>query len=121
MIAIRITFRMGWAVPNPATRMDENRVSCPFAYLEPATPVTTQAVTFTVKDDASPTPAAIEGAKVNVNGSNIITDASGEAVFNLRAGTYPYAVTMKGKVKVTGAVTVASSAVSQAVTLIANS
>jgi hypothetical protein len=118
MIALRVVFRLGWALPNPATRIDEDRVGCPFAYLEPATPVTTQAVTFTVKDNAE-TPVAIPDARVNVNGSNINTNASGQAVFNLRAGTYPYAVTLKGYTKVTGTVTVASAAVAQAVTLIA--
>jgi HK97 family phage major capsid protein len=118
MIALRVVFRIGWALPNPATRIDEDRVGCPFAYLEPATPVTTQAVTFTIKDNAE-TPVAIADARVNVNGSNVKTNASGQAVFNLRGGTYPYAVTLKGYTKVTGTVTVASSAVSQAVTLIA--
>ena len=118
MIALRVVFRLGWALPNPATRIDEDRVGCPFAYLEPATPVTTKAVTFTVKDNAE-TPAAIAGARVNVNGSNIVTNSSGQAVFNLRAGTYPYTVTLKGYTKVTGTVTVAASAVSQAVTMIA--
>ncbi len=119
MIALRVVFRIGWALPNPATRMDEDRVGCPFAYLEPATAVTTQTVTFTVKDDNSKSPAAISGARVNVNGSNIKTNASGEAVFNLRPGTYPYSVTCKDKVKVTGTVTVAKEAVTQAVTMIA--
>ena len=119
MIALRVVFRIGWALPNPATRMDEDRVGCPFAYLEPATAVTTQTVTFTVKDDNSKSPAAISGARVNVNGSNIKTNASGEAVFNLRPGTYPYSVTCKDKVKVTGTVTVAAEAVTQAVTMIA--
>ena len=119
MIALRVVFRIGWALPNPATRMDEDRVGCPFAYLEPATAVTTQTVTFTVKDDNSKSPAAISGARVNVNGSNIKTNASGEAVFNLRPGTYPYSVTCKDKVKVTGTVTVAEEAVTQAVTMLA--
>lgn len=119
MIALRVVFRIGWALPNPATRMDEDRVGCPFAYLEPATAVTTQTVTFTVKDDNSKSPAVISGARVNVNGSNIKTNASGEAVFNLRPGTYPYSVTCKDKVKVTGTVTVAKEAVTQAVTMIA--
>ena len=119
MIALRVVFRIGWALPNPATRMDEDRVGCPFAYLEPATAVATQTVTFTVKDDNSKSPAAISGARVNVNGSNIKTNASGEAVFNLRPGTYPYSVTCKDKVKVTGTVTVAEEAVTQAVTMIA--
>lgn len=117
MIALRVVFRMGWALPNPATRMDEDRVGCPFAYLEPATAVTTKAVTFTVKDNAS-TPAALEGARVDVNGAKLKTNASGQAVFNLRAGTYLYSVTLKDYTKVTGTVTVASSAVTENVTLI---
>ena len=118
MVALRVVFRMGWALPNPATRIDEDRVGCPFAYLEPATAVTTQTVTFTVKDNAS-TPAVIEGARVDVNGSKIKTDSTGKAVFNLRAGVYPYSVTHKGHTKVTGTVTVASAAVAQAVTMTA--
>ena len=118
MVALRVVFRMGWALPNPATRIDEDRLGCPFAYLEPATAVTTQAVTFTVKDNAT-TPAVIEGARVNVNGSFIKTDSSGKAVFNLRAGTYPYSVTHKEHSKVTGTITVASAAVSESVTMIA--
>lgn len=118
MVALRVVFRMGWALPNPATRMDEDRVGCPFAYLEPATAVTTQAATFTVENgDEDP----VEGARVDVNGSKIKTNSSGEAVFNLRAGTYPYSVTAKGYRKVTGTITVAAAAVSTDVALTATS
>lgn len=116
MIALRVVFRMGWAVPNPATRMDEDRVTVPFAYIEPTTAYTAQTVTFTVKDTAS-TPAAIEGAVVNVNGSRKKTNASGQAVFNLRAGSYPYSVKCDGYRPTSGTVSVASASVSQAVTL----
>lgn len=118
MVALRVVFRMGWALPNPATRIDGDRVGCPFAYLEPATAATTQAVTFTVKDNKE-VPVAVKDARVNVNGSFIKTNATGTAVFNLRAGTYPYAVTCKGYKQVTGTITVASSAVAQPVTIIA--
>ena len=117
MVALRIVFRMGWALPNPATRMDENRVGCPFAYLEPSTAVTTQKVTFTVKDNAE-TPAAISGAIVDVNGSRVKTDASGAAEFNLRAGTYPAKIKKSGYSQVTETVTVADAAVTKDVTLI---
>ena len=117
MVALRIVFRMGWALPNPATRMDENRVVCPFAYLEPSTAVTTQKVTFTVKDNAE-TPAAISGAIVDVNGSRVKTDASGAAEFNLRAGTYPAKIKKSGYSQVTETVTVADAAVTKDVTLI---
>lgn len=116
MIALRVTFRMGWAMPNPATRMDTNRVKCPFAYLEPATPATTQAVTFTVTDNATE-PAAVKDARIDIMGAKLMTDASGEAVFNLRAGAYTYTVKKSGYTTVSGSVTVASAAVAEAVTL----
>lgn len=117
MIALRVVFRMGWALPNPATRMDGDRTGCPFAYLEPATAATTQAVTFTVKDNAS-TPAAVAGAIVDVDGARIKTDSTGKAVFNLRAGDYTAKITKPGYKAVTESVTVASAAVAKSVTLI---
>ncbi len=117
MIALRVVFRMGWAVPNPATRMDEDRTGCAFAYLEPGTPVTTQKVTFTVEDNAT-TPNAIAGARVDVNGAKLVTNASGEAEFNLRAGTYPVKITKKGYTTVNETVTVAAAAVTKDVTLV---
>ena len=97
MVALRIVFRMGWALPNPATRMDE--------------------VTFTVQDNAE-TPVAISGAIVDVNGSRVKTDASGAAEFNLRAGTYPAKIKKSGYGQVTETVTVADAAVTKDVTLI---
>ena len=36
MIALRVTFRMGWAMPNPATRMNADRSKVPFAFLTAA-------------------------------------------------------------------------------------
>lgn len=119
MIALRVVFRMGWALPNPATRMDGDRTSCPFAYLEPATAVTTQKVTFTVEDNAS-SPVAVADAIVDVNGSRLKTSATGVAEFNLRAGDYSAKITKKGYKTVVETVTVASSAVSKAITLIPN-
>ena len=119
MIALRVVFRMGWALPNPATRMDGDRTSCPFAYLEPATAVTTQKVTFTVKDNAS-SPVAVADAIVDVNASRLKTSATGVAEFNLRAGDYSAKITKKGYKTVVETVTVASSAVSKAITLIPN-
>lgn len=116
MIALRVVFRMGWALPNPATRLDADRTSCAFAYLEPATALTTQNVTVTVKDNAS-TPAAIAGAMVDINGSRKKTNASGQAVFTLTAGTYPIAVKCSGYSSVSETVTVASAAVTKSITL----
>lgn len=117
MIALRVVFRMGWALPNPATRMDGDRVTCPFAYLEPATPVTTQKVTITVKDTST---TAIEGAVVDVNGARLKTNASGVAEFNLRAGDYEAKISKRGYKTVTETITVASAAVTKTVSLAGN-
>lgn len=116
MIALRVVFRMGWALPNPTTRMDSDRTGCMFAYLEPPTAVTTKTVTFTVKDNAG-TPAAIEGAIVDVDGARLKTAADGTAVFNLRAGTYKTTIKKSGYITVTDTVVVATSAVTKAITL----
>lgn len=116
MIALRVVFRMGWAMPNPATRMDADRVTCPFAYLEPATAITTQTVTVTVEDNAD-TPAAVAGAIVDINGARKKTNASGVATFTLEAGTYPIRVKKDGHTTVTDTVTVAAAAVSKDITL----
>nr|DAP56858.1 MAG TPA: major capsid protein [Caudoviricetes sp.] len=119
MVALRIVFRMGWALPNPATRMDEDRLGCAFAYLEPSTAVTTQAVTFTVKDNAE-TPMPIKDVIVDVNGSRLKTGSAGTAVFNLRSGTYPVVIKKSGYGTIRDTVTVESSAVSKTITLIPN-
>lgn len=119
MIAIRVVFRMGWALPNPATRLNEDRTGCAFAYLEPGTPVTTQTVTFTVTDGNSESPKKYDGVRINVDGAILTTDSNGQAVFNLRAGTYTAKITKKCFVPVTETITVAASAVTKAVTLTA--
>lgn len=122
MIALRIVFRMGWALPNPATRMDSDRLGCAFAYLEPATAMTTRKVTFTVTETASDgeTSTAVGGAIVDVNGARLKTNSNGVAEFNLRAGTYPVKIKKSGYKTVTDSITVASEAVTKAVTLTAS-
>ena len=117
MIALRVVFRMGWALPNPATRMDSDRTLCAFAYLEPAAALTAQTVTFTVKNGSGDTATAVSGARVEINGVRRVTDDSGKAVFSLEAGTYQAKVSAKGYTTVTESVVVASAAVSKAVTL----
>lgn len=117
MIAIRVVFRAGWALPNPATRLNEDRTGCAFAYLEPATPVTTQAVTITVKEGSDESAAAIEGASVDVNGSILKTNAAGVVEFNLRKGDYPIKVKKAGCKTINDNVTVADAAVTKTLVL----
>lgn len=117
MIALRVVFRAGWALPNPATRLNEDRTGCPFAYLEPATPVTTQKVTITVNNSSEEEAEGIAGVTVDLNGSILKTNASGVAEFNLRAGTYPVKVKKNGYKTVNDSVTVAASAVAKTIVL----
>lgn len=117
MIAIRVVFRAGWALPNPATRLNEDRTGCAFAYLEPSTPVTTQAVTVTVKEGSDESAAAVEGASVDVNGSILKTNAAGVAEFNLRKGDYPIKVKKAGHKTINDNVTVAEAAVAKTLVL----
>lgn len=117
MTALRIVFRMGWALPNPATRLNEDRTGCAFAYLEPGTPATTQKVTFTVTDGNSESPTAYKGARINVEGAILTTDDNGKAEFNLRPGTYTAKISLKGCVSVTETVIVEKAAVNKTITL----
>lgn len=117
MTALRIVFRMGWALPNPATRLNEDRTGCAFAYLEPGTPIPTQKVTFTVTDGAAESPMARKGARINVGGAILTTDDNGKAEFNLRPGTYTAKISMKGCVSVTETVVVDAAAVNKTITL----
>ena len=77
-------------------------------------PATTYAATFTVKDSSG----NIEGAQIDLNGSILRTDASGQAVFNLRNGEYPYKVTADGYRKQTGTLTISGGAQSPTITLV---
>lgn len=117
MTALRIVFRMGWALPNPATRLNEDRTGCAFAYLEPGTPTPTQKVTFTVTDGAAESPKPREGARINVEGAILTTDENGKAEFNLRSGTYTAKISLKGCVSVTETVIVEKAAVNKTITL----
>lgn len=116
MVALRVVMRLGWALPNYATRIDGDRVTVPFAYMEPTTAFTDYKVTLTVKDDAT-TPAAVSGATVDVDGSHLKTDSAGKAEYNLRTGTYPVTIKKAGYRTVTDTITVASTAVTKSVTL----
>ncbi len=118
MLALRVVMRLGWALPNPATRLNPDRSNVPFAYLEAKTPFTDYTATFTVQDSVT-TSTKLEGAKINVNGAILKTNASGQAVFNLRPGTYPYTVKMTGYRPASGEITVESSAAAQTVSMVA--
>ena len=113
MVALRVTFRLGWTIPTPASPVNPDRILVPFAYLEPSTPATVYAATLTVKHGTT----AIENATVNVDGAKLKSNASGQAVYNLANGTYKYSVVASGYDKVEGSFTVNGAAASVAVSV----
>jgi HK97 family phage major capsid protein len=117
MVALRVVLRMGWAMPNPASRLDSDRTRCPFAYLEGVNgqKYGTQTVAITVKNAAG----ALSGAYVSIGESRIKTNTKGEAVFNLNSGVYDMSVAANGYVKQTASITVGGAAYTQTVTLVA--
>lgn len=120
MVALRVVMRLGWEIPNPINALNPDEgTRFPFASIvkNAGSTLTTQTVTVTVKDNASPTPQAIEGAKVTIGGISKKTNASGVATIKVQAGTYAILVQKDGKVA-TDSVTVSSSAVSKNITLV---
>lgn len=111
MVALRVVLRMGWAMPNPVSRIDGDRTKCPFAYLEAAAgqKYGTQTAMITVKNGSG----AIAGAYVSIGGNRIKTNAKGEAVFNLNGGTYDMSVAANGYAKQTVSITVGAAAYAQ--------
>jgi len=116
MIALRVVFRMGWALPNPATRLDTTRVAFPFAYLEAATPFTVQTVTINVKDNAN-TPANVAGVAVEIGSVRKVTGSDGNAIFKLQAGSYEIQAKKSGYTTTNSTATVTTSPVSVNITL----
>lgn len=114
LVAMRVTFRMAYALPRPFNALNENKDDrLPFALVEPAIAPTTYNVTFTVTDGDS---AAVEGATVSLGGQEKKTNASGVAVFkSLGNTTSSYTVEKEGHTSTGGSVTVGTSAVSVSV------
>ena len=119
MVALRVVMRLGWEIPNPINALNPDEATrFPFASIvkNGGSTLSTYVATVTVKDNASPTPAAIKDAKVTVGGVSKKTNASGVATFNLQNGVYAVLVQKDGKVA-TDSVTVSSAAASKAITL----
>lgn len=79
MVALRVTMRLGWEIPNPINSLQpDEAVRFPFAAILPAEYTENRVnVTFTVTDGSS----ALKDAKVNFNGLVKTTDELGKAVF----------------------------------------
>lgn len=118
MVALRVTMRLGWEIPNPINSLQEDSsVRFPFAALLPASYEEDRVnVTFTVSDQNS---SPIEGAKVNYNGQVKYTNGSGQAVIKAKKNSSGlYRVTAENMVRdEVGEVDVATSATSVSVTI----
>lgn len=118
MVALRVVMRLGWEIPNPINALNPDEATrFPFATIAKngGSTLTTQTVTITVKDNQG-TPAPIKDAKVTMAGVTKKTNASGVATIKAQAGEYDIFV-KKDDMLATDTVTVASAAVSKAITL----
>ena len=111
MVALRVTMRIGWEIPNPINSLQpDEAVRFPFAVILPAEYVEGRVdVTINVKDQDT---TNLEGAKVNFNGQIKTTNASGNAVFKAnKNSTGLYRITAENmKRDVIGSVEVEASA-----------
>lgn len=118
MVALRVTMRLGWEVPNPINSLQpDEAVRFPFAVILPATYTENRVdVEFIVKDEAN---TAIEGAKVRFNGLAKLTDDDGKAIFKSEKNSSGlYRVTAENmKRDVIGQVDVAEEAVNQDISI----
>ena len=113
MVALRMTMRLSWEVPNPINILDSNEETrFPFALVEPTVAPTAVNVTFTVTDSSSD---PVAGVKVTLGGQVKKTGANGQAVFKSLGNTKLLYKAEKGDAVKFGEVTVESSAVSVAV------
>ena len=115
MVALRVTMRLGWEIPNPINALaPDESARFPFAAIQATSALTTNTVTFTVTDDGAT--GYVEGARVSFGGMVAKTNASGVATFKTQNGVYQYKITANGYQPYTGSVTV-DGAESVAVTL----
>ena len=119
MVALRVVMRLGWEIPNPINALNPDEATrFPFASIvkNGGSSLSTYVAALTVKDNASPTPAAISGATVEINGVKKKTNSSGVVTFNLQNGTYT-AFVSKGDKSTTEKITVNGTTVSKTITL----
>lgn len=119
MVALRVTMRLGWELPNPINALNSDESTrFPFALVEPSTAPTTYNVEFVVKSGTAADSQVVEGAYVDFGGNILKTNASGKATFkSLGEANYTYSVEKDGK-KATGTVAVEKAAQTVSVALV---
>lgn len=118
MVALRVTMRLGWEIPNPINALKEDEsVRFPFSAILPASYEEGRVnATFTVSDQDS---SAVKDAKINYNGEVKYTNASGQAVFKANKNSSGlYRVTAENMVRdAVGEVNIGTTNESIAVTI----
>lgn len=118
MVALRVTMRLGWEIPNPIHALQEDEsIRFPFSAILPTSYSEGRVnVTFTVKDQNN---TNVENAKVNYNGEVKYTGSNGQAVLKANKNSSGlYRVTADGMTRdAVGEVNVGTSAESVAVTI----
>lgn len=120
MVALRVTMRLGWEVPNPINSLQpDEAVRFPFAVVLPDTYKEERVKAIFVVKDTSTEPTAIEGAKINFNGQIKETNSEGRAEFYAEKNTSGlYRVTAENmKRDIIGQVDIAQTAVTQDISL----
>lgn len=120
MVALRVTMRVGWEIPNPINSLQpDEAVRFPFAVILPNAYTENRVdVTFTVKDNSTEQ-KLVKGAKVNFNGLIKKTGEEGTATFKSEKNTSGlYRVTHENmKRDVLGQVDIAEEIVAQDITI----
>lgn len=115
MIAIRVRFRMGWALPNFATLANQDRLAVPFAYIAPGDANQgTQLVTLTITEDGT---KVISGATVEINGQRFKASKQGKVTAQLSAGVYAVKAKATDRQDATAVIEVAAAPVEKTLTL----
>lgn len=107
MVALRVTFRLGWELPNAINALNSDEATrFPLALVEPSSAPTTYNVVFTVTDGSSD---PVQDAEILFAGQYKKTNSSGQATFkSLGSADYLYSV-KKGDKVVYGEKTVATA------------
>lgn len=73
MVALRVTMRLGWEIPNPVNALNETTTRFPFASLKPATKATKYTVTYDVNGGTG----TVASSTINAGESVTLNDGTG--------------------------------------------
>ena len=118
MVALRVTMRLGWEIPNPINALQpDGSKRFPFASIKPSNQnlgLTTVTLTIT---DSETVPNNLENVKATLGSVTKYTNASGVATASFHPGDYEYTIKKSGYKTITGVLTVGSEAIEQTIAM----